>query len=91
MEYPLRLVVDGHTFVVTEDLTKPGTYDYQWLSGPNPGYGFGERLAVLHEPDGPAEQPWIFHDRQPTLEEHEEAARDFLGQVDPATGFIADD
>lgn len=91
MEYPLRLVVDGETFVVTEDLTQPGSYDYQWLSGPNPGYGFGESLAVLHEPDGPSGQPWISHDHRATLEEHEEAARNFLEQVDPATGFIADE
>ena len=52
-----------------------GRYDYLWLTGPN-GYGFGSSSNV----------PEVV-----THEEHEEAIRSFLGQIDPDTGYIKDD
>ena len=36
---PFTLVVDGEVFAIGPD--KRGGTDYTWLSGPNPGYGFG--------------------------------------------------
>lgn len=35
----LTLEVDGETFAVRAN--DHGGTDYEWLSGPNPGYGFG--------------------------------------------------
>ncbi|MGW7199667.1 hypothetical protein [Streptomyces chryseus] len=67
------LVVDGERFDVTERLDELGTYDFTWLSGPNPGYGFTcavQPAAALSEPELQA------------------SARDFLKQVDPTTGHI---
>ena len=36
----LRLVVDAEEFDVQERGDRPGQYDFVWISGPNPGYGF---------------------------------------------------
>ena len=46
---------------------------YPWLSGPNPGYGFSSASA-----DG----------LPSSLDDHEEAIRNFLSHVDPDTGYI---
>ncbi len=68
----LHLTVDGEDFEV-RPAPQPGTYHYAWTSGPNPGYGFTSARS-----DG----------RPSTIEEHCAAIRDFLAQVDPATGHI---
>jgi hypothetical protein len=65
--------VDGEVFDVTTDEDRPGYYHYEWISGPNRGYGFAEQSS-----DG----------RPSTMVDHEEAIRSFLSQVDPETGFI---
>jgi hypothetical protein len=65
--------VDGQLFEVRARSGKPGQYDFVWLSGPNPGYGFSSASS-----DGA--------DR--TRAELEESIRGFLAQVDPATGYI---
>jgi hypothetical protein len=49
-------------------------YDYEWLTGPNDGYGFGM--------SGPFEQ---------SDDEHRARIQDFLAEIDPATGYLADD
>lgn len=49
-------------------------YDYDWLTGPNDGYGFGM--------SGPFEQ---------SDDQHEARIRDFLAEIDPATGYLAED
>jgi hypothetical protein len=67
------LEVDGEVFSVSVD--RGGTH-YEWMSGPNPGYGFTV---------GPTRA------RPMSLDEHRALARDFLAQVDPATGYIEDD
>jgi hypothetical protein len=67
----LRLGVDGELFAVRE-----GSYGgtaYDWLSGPNDGYGFGCSGSAAR-----------------SVEEHREAIRTFLVQIDPATGYIGD-
>jgi hypothetical protein len=51
-----------------------GGTDYDWVSGPNEGYGFGSSA----DPALPEEQ-------------HRESIRTFLGMIDPATGYIAED
>ena len=48
-------------------------YDVAWVSGPNAGYGFS-----LSSSD----------DRPMTQTQLEEAIRNFLGQVDPETGYV---
>jgi hypothetical protein len=68
-----RMSVDGEEFEVSRPDGRPGTYNFTWLTGPNPGYGFG---FSTHPP--------VPSDR----EDLEEAVRDFLAQVDPETGHI---
>ncbi|WP_225886470.1 hypothetical protein [Streptomyces canus] len=70
---PWRMSVDGEEFEVSRPDGRPGTYHFTWLTGPNPGYGFG----FSTHPPVPADR-----------EQLEEAVRDFLAQVDPDTGHI---
>jgi hypothetical protein len=65
--------VDGERFEVRARPDVRGQYDFTWLSGPNPGYGFSSTSS-----DG--------SDR--TRAELVESIRGFLGQVDPITGYI---
>lgn len=67
-----RVTVDGQEFVVRARAGEPGVYDIEWLTGPA-GYGFTVASS----------------DRSALgLPEAREAIRDFLAQVDPATGYI---
>jgi hypothetical protein len=68
-----RIEVDGEVFEVTERDGRPGQYDYTWVSGRDPQYGFSSARS-----DGsPA-----------TTAEHVESIRTFLTQVDPETGYL---
>ncbi|MFI7645647.1 hypothetical protein ACIBTZ_06115 [Micromonospora sp. NPDC049460] len=71
---PIMVTVDGQDFRVRVRVGEPGTYDFDWLSGPH-DYGFG-----LSRSDGSAM----------SRPEMEEAIRDFLAQIDPATGYLAE-
>jgi hypothetical protein len=71
---PVVMTVDGQDFRVRRRAGEPGTYDFDWLSGPH-DYGF----TVSRSGD------WAM-----TRPEMAEAARDFLAQIDPATGYIED-
>ena len=86
IEYPLRVEANGEFFLVRQDAGQAGVYHYDWVSGPNSGYGFTSGIAELDELSGR-----ITHDHQPTLAEHLEAVGAFLEQVDPDTGYIEDD
>jgi hypothetical protein len=72
----IRLVVDQEMFEVSERAGVPGQYDFDWLSGPNKSYGFTSATS-----DGSPE----------TVEDLEDAIRDFLTMIDPETGYISDD
>jgi hypothetical protein len=72
-EPPVRVSVDGEEFEITASPDRPGQYHYDWISGPKAGYGFSSASS-----DG----------RVSTMDDHEEAIRNFLGQVDPETGYI---
>jgi hypothetical protein len=66
--------VDGETFLVrTAD--DDGSSHYDWVSGPNDGYGFST--------SGGAE-PY-------SRDHHVAAIRDFLSAIDPATGYFFDE
>ncbi|MEH0829247.1 MULTISPECIES: hypothetical protein [unclassified Micromonospora] len=69
---PVLMTVDGQDFRIRERAEEPGEYDFDWLSGPH-DYGFGISRA-----DGGAM----------TVPEMEEAIRDFLAEIDPATGYL---
>ncbi|MEU4640939.1 hypothetical protein [Micromonospora sp. NPDC023814] len=71
---PTIVTVDGQDFRVGVRAGEPGTYDFDWLSGPHE-YGFG-----LPRSDGCAM----------SRPEMEEAIRNFLAQIDPATGYLAE-
>ncbi|RKN59235.1 hypothetical protein D7193_10515 [Micromonospora costi] len=68
------LTVDGQEFRVRTRAGAPGTYDFDWLSGPH-DYGFGISRSDRSTMSRP---------------EMEEAIRDFLAQIDPATGYLAE-
>lgn len=69
----MRLEVDGQVFEVLE--VARGVWNYAWVNGPDPEYGF--RLAGAE-------------DSVPTRPEHEESIRAFLAEIDPRTGYLAD-
>jgi hypothetical protein len=71
---PVLLTVDGERFRVAARVESPGTYDFDWLTGPHE-YGFGLSRADGHVM---------------SRAEMEQAIREFLGQVDPATGYLAE-
>ena len=73
--HPYETCVEGETWIVRQRAEEPGTYDFDWVSGPNEGYGFG-----LSRSDG----------AQSTEAELDERIRDFLADIDPATGFLPD-
>ena len=70
---PVRMVVDGEQFDVRQRRGRQSEYEFTWVSGPNPGYGFTSAGS-----DG----------RPATREELENDIRSFLAQIDPGTGFI---
>jgi hypothetical protein len=65
--------VDGETFAVR---TSPddGAIHYDWVSGPNDGYGFSTSGGI---------EPL-------SRERHLDRIRDFLAGIDPATGYLSD-
>jgi 2-haloacid dehalogenase len=67
---PRHLVVDGETFAVRPH---DRGYAFDWLTGPNPGYGFAQARN-----DGGSM----------TTADLEAAIRSFLSMVDPSTGHI---
>jgi hypothetical protein len=67
----VTIEVNGQVFECRPD-GRGGT-DYDWVSGPNKGYGF-----TVSPTEGFS------------LDDHRESIRDFLDQIDPATGFIED-
>ncbi|MET7423724.1 hypothetical protein [Dactylosporangium sp. NPDC005555] len=69
----MRLEVDGQVFSVAGRPERPGQYDYTWVSGRNPGYGFSSARSDA---------------APPTTAEHVAAIRGFLAQIDPETGYI---
>lgn len=73
---PYETYVEGETWVVRQRTDEPGTYDFDWISGPNEGYGFTSASS-----DGIAS----------TAADLDEAIRHFLTMIDPATGFISDE
>jgi hypothetical protein len=69
----VRLTIDGEELDVQERPDEPGAYDFAWLSGPNPDYGFSVRRS----------------DRAAlSRSELEAEARGFLAQIDPGTGYL---
>jgi hypothetical protein len=71
---PVRMTVDGQEFRIRARAEEPGSYDFDWLTGPHE-YGFG-----ISRSDG----------SDMSLPEMEDAVREFLAQLDPATGYIED-
>lgn len=65
--------VGGHTWAVGKRTNEPGTYDIDWISGPNPGYGF-----TIGSNDGSPIAP----------QELRNEISSFLANIDPATGYL---
>jgi len=69
----LSLTVDGECFDVRYDEGQPGAYHFDWLTGPNPGYGFSTRTSSQTRLS-----------RQSLVD----GIVQFLAAVDPTTGYI---
>ncbi|WP_159614542.1 hypothetical protein [Glutamicibacter sp. JC586] len=54
--------------------TSHASVHYTWISGLNDGYGFSA----------------LGTDQAPTVEQHEAVIREFLADINPATGFLQD-
>ncbi|WP_222611954.1 hypothetical protein [Knoellia locipacati] len=68
-----RMVVDGEHFDVIERVGEPGVHELRWTSGPNADYGF---VTSTYSGEGQTDA------------ELKDAIRNFLGLVDPITGYI---
>lgn len=66
-----RFTVDEETFLVRRR-AEDGSHHYDWVSGPNDGYGFS--VSGGSEPI--------------SREQHETTIRGFLTSIDPTTGFL---
>lgn len=66
------VTVDGETFAVRRR-DDDGSLHYDWVSGPNDGYGFSVFCGV-----GPMSR-----------ERHSADIREFLSAVDPVTGYFS--
>ncbi|MFD4180227.1 hypothetical protein [Rhodococcus sp. NPDC058514] len=75
---PFTLAVDGELFTVV--LRSRTEYDYAWDSGPNDGYGFS---TTVHVAGDPTAEPALM-----TIGQHRESIRDFLGSINPDTGYL---
>ena len=72
----MTLFVAGELFHVKENPDRPGDYHFDWLSGPNEGFGFG--LATSNR-------------ARHSIEELREDISDWLATIDPETGYTSDD
>ena len=82
---PRRLTVDGEVFEVRPSENGHG-HHFDWVSGPNPGYGFSTESPVIYVPmrEGAAAGPAAGESV------HVQQIRDFFAQIDPDTGYIRD-
>lgn len=81
-----RLEVDGETFEVRPSQHHQG-FDFDWVTGPNPGYGFSSGVSMVFTSAG---QP---SGEAPAMDEQTffvSSIKSFLRQIDPTTGYIAD-
>lgn len=69
---PVRLTVDRQDFRVRVRADEPGTYDFDWLSGPQ-GYGLGPSRSA---------------DQAMSRPEIEDAIREFLAEIDTGAGLL---
>jgi hypothetical protein len=79
-----RRVVDGEVFDVQPMDEDPGSFSCDWLSGPNPDYGFSIGHPVVGVPVGQAPPAETGLTEAGLIQ----AIRDFLASVDPETGYI---
>lgn len=70
----MRINVDGETFDVTARPDHSGTYDFTWLSGRDPSYGFSIQMSRSDRTAGSAQ-----------LEQY---ARQFLNNLNPEIRHI---
>ncbi|MET4610417.1 hypothetical protein ABIC28_001395 [Rhodococcus sp. PvR044] len=84
---PFTLTVDGEVFAAKLRPEEPGACDYDWVSGPNKGYGFSSFQWVAYPSiQDRAGSPSALEPI--TVDEHRESIRDFLSQINPETGYL---
>lgn len=69
----IRVTVDGNVFDIVALPGRPGEYNYRWVSGPIPDYGFSSASS---------------NKRRLEMLDHVNAIRNFLTQINPKTGYI---
>lgn len=78
---PVTLEVDGEIFTV--EVSAPGSFSYDWDSGPHKGYGFSQTFRTT---DGPPAERY----RYLSISEHRRYIREWLDDIDPDTGYTFD-
>jgi hypothetical protein len=82
-----ELVVDGERFLVS---VQGATHRVTWLTGPDPGYGYGGTLVGSQGTSAASIEALL----AATVGDDEYMRRDisaFLAEIDPATGYLRDD
>jgi hypothetical protein len=80
----VELEVDGERFVVRRSTASDGGYDFEWVTGPNPGYGFSIGAPIGYAKDSEVDAA------APSEVELTQHARRFLAMIDRVTGYVAD-
>ena len=80
-----RVTVDGEVFDVRRR-DDGSACDFDWVTGPNPGYGFTAGVPIVFAPVGQTAST----DATTVDGALVNAIRHFLQQIDPDTGYIAD-
>lgn len=80
-----RLTVDGEVFDVRANDNETG-HHFDWVSGPNPRYGFSTGMPMIFVPVG--EDADIRTEADDAF--YVQQIREFLAQIDPETGYVGD-
>lgn len=71
--HELSIEVPGERFLIRPCADSPGEYRYEWVSSPNPGYGFSGGFS------GPVEC---------TVADHVPNIETFLDKIAPDAGYV---
>lgn len=83
-----ELEVDGERFLVS---VRGSSTQVTWLTGPNPGYGFGGTLSSSAPGPAPDELAATNLRLRADDERMRSDLRSFLAEIDPDTGYVRDD
>jgi hypothetical protein len=79
--------VDGERFIVEQAPGDTHQLNFTWLTGRHPGYGFSSGTQRWSAPETADPEPDP-RDKADSAERLEQSIRNFLAQINPATGYI---